>query len=90
MEDFTLPLDIAQMTEQKTVPIGDGALAFNDMVLAAETCEELFTPSAPHIYLALSGVEVIGNGSGSHHQVRQHGFHLLMQLSMIYQHNLVV
>ena len=35
----------------------------------AETCEELFTRRAPHIDLALSGVEVISNGSGSHHQV---------------------
>ena len=38
-------------------------------LLKAETCEELFTPQAPHIGLALSGVEIISNGSGSHHQV---------------------
>jgi hypothetical protein len=38
---------------------------------AAETCEELFTPRAPHIDLALAGVEVIANGSGSHHQLRK-------------------
>lgn len=31
------------------------ALAFRDAVLAAETCEELFTPQAPHIGLALAG-----------------------------------
>ena len=37
----------------------------------AETCEELFTPSAPHIELALAGVEVVTNGSGSHHQLRK-------------------
>jgi hypothetical protein len=37
----------------------------------AETCEELFTPKAPHIDLALAGVEVIANGSGSHHQLRK-------------------
>ena len=40
-----------------------------DLALAPETCEELFTPAAPHIFLALSGVEVFSNGSGSHHQV---------------------
>lgn len=40
-------------------------------VLAAETCEELFTPLAPHIGLALAGVEIISNGSGSHHQLRK-------------------
>ncbi len=37
----------------------------------AETCEELFTPEAPHIQLALAGVEIITNGSGSHHQLRK-------------------
>jgi hypothetical protein len=37
---------------------GDATLSFNDLVLAAETCEELFTPDAPHIQLALNGVEV--------------------------------
>lgn len=38
---------------------------------AAETCEELFTPRAPHIDLALAGVEIVSNGSGSHHQLRK-------------------
>lgn len=47
------------------------ALCFRDAVLAAETCEELFTPHAPHIGLALAGVEVVSNGSGSHHQLRK-------------------
>lgn len=39
--------------------------------MASETCEELFTPSAPHIGLSLGGVEIIANGSGSHHQLRK-------------------
>jgi hypothetical protein len=39
--------------------------------VASETCEELFTPSAPHIGLSLGGVEIIANGSGSHHQLRK-------------------
>lgn len=34
-------------------------LAFRDTVLAAETCEELFTPQAPHIDLALAGEEAL-------------------------------
>eukprot|EP00884_Botryococcus_braunii_P002474 jgi/Botrbrau1/12227/Bobra.0197s0020.1 len=71
VEDHGLPAEIRQITGQATCPLGDAALAFNDMVLAAETCEELFTPAAPHIALALSGVEVISNGSGSHHQLRK-------------------
>lgn len=37
-------------------------LAFRDTVLAAETCEELFTPQAPHIDLALAGLYVLQNG----------------------------
>ncbi|GFR45623.1 hypothetical protein Agub_g7030, partial [Astrephomene gubernaculifera] len=53
------------------VPFGDAVLKLRDAVLAAETCEELFTPQAPHISLALAGVEVISNGSGSHHQLRK-------------------
>ncbi|CAI7898906.1 unnamed protein product, partial [Closterium sp. NIES-53] len=41
--------------------------------LASETCEELFTPLAPHIRAALAGAEVVGNGSGSHHELRKLG-----------------
>ena len=52
-----------------------GSLCFPYSVIlppsAAETCEELFTPRAPHIELALSGVEIFSNGSGSHHQLRK-------------------
>jgi NAD+ synthase (glutamine-hydrolysing) len=46
-------------------------LQLNDTSLAAETCEELFTPNSPHIKLGLDGVEIIANGSGSHHQLRK-------------------
>lgn len=33
-------------------------MALNDTVIAAETCEELFTADSPHINLGLDGVEV--------------------------------
>lgn len=69
VEEHGLPPEIRDVTGQRSCPMGDAALALNDAVLAAETCEELFTPAAPHIALALSGVEIITNGSGSHHQV---------------------
>jgi len=72
-EDHPLPFSISQITGQKTAPFGDAALRFPDAVLAAETCEELFTPSAPHIDLALGGVDIITNGSGSHHELRKLG-----------------
>lgn len=68
---YNLPDNIADAISQKTVPFGDGYLSFLDVKIAAETCEELFTPDSPHIGLALSGIEVFTNGSGSHHQLRK-------------------
>ena len=71
LEDFALPRMIREITGQDTVPIGDGAIATRDTVLAAETCEELFAPNSPHIGLGLDGIEIIANGSGSHHELRK-------------------
>ncbi|KAL7235659.1 hypothetical protein ACSBR1_019033 [Camellia fascicularis] len=39
--------------------------------VAAEVCEELFTPIPLHAELALNAVEVFMNTSGSHHQLRK-------------------
>lgn len=39
--------------------------------IAAEVCEELFSPMPPHAELGLNGVEVFLNASGSHHQLRK-------------------
>lgn len=50
-----LPLHVAQLLGQAKCPFGDAALRFEDALLAVETCEELFTPMAPNIRLALSG-----------------------------------
>lgn len=71
LEDHPLPPDVRAVAQQASCPFGDGALRCADALLAAETCEELFTPQAPHISLALAGVEIISNGSGSHHQLRK-------------------
>lgn len=57
--------------DEATVPFGDVVLALADTALASETCEELFTPDSPHIALSLDGVEILGNGSGSHHELRK-------------------
>mmetsp|Transcript_10331 Transcript_10331/g.14167 ORF Transcript_10331/g.14167 Transcript_10331/m.14167 type:complete len:581 (-) Transcript_10331:68-1810(-) len=62
---------ICQITGQSKVPIGEASIATLDTVIASETCEELFTPASPHIYLGLNGIEIISNGSGSHHQLRK-------------------
>ena len=56
---------------QTTAPIGNALLELNDACVAAETCEELFTPDSPHIQQALNGAEIFLNGSGSHHNLRK-------------------
>lgn len=71
LEAHPLPQLIRALNGQETAPFGDGAIAANDAVIACETCEELFAPASPHTYLYLDGVEIIGNGSGSHHELRK-------------------
>lgn len=61
----------ALWTGEATAPFGHVVLQFADTCLGFESCEELFTPLAPHIQLALNGVEIVANGSGSHHQLRK-------------------
>ncbi|GME95807.1 unnamed protein product [Ambrosiozyma monospora] len=62
---------IQKLTGQTTVKFGDAVISTADTVIGAETCEELFTPQAPHVSLALDGVEIITNSSGSHHELRK-------------------
>ncbi|CAL5214994.1 unnamed protein product [Lathyrus oleraceus] len=71
LDDFQLPLHVSQALDQKSVPFGYGFVKFQDTAIAAEVCEELFTPCPPHAELALNGVEVFMNASGSHHQLRK-------------------
>lgn len=73
LEQHPLPEPIRELTGQASVPFGDGALQLRDTAVAAETCEELFTPASPHIGLGLDGVELIANGSASHHELRKLG-----------------
>lgn len=42
-----------------------------DTSIACETCEELWVPKNPHVNYGLDGAEIIGNGSGSHHELRK-------------------
>lgn len=49
VEKYNLPPLLQQHQGVRQIPIGDVILSFNDTSLAAETCEELFTPQAPHI-----------------------------------------
>lgn len=71
VEEHALPRLIRAITGQETVPFGDAAIATRDTVLASETCEELFAVASPHTYLGLDGVEILANGSGSHHELRK-------------------
>ena len=70
-ESYTLPREIRELTGQQNVPIGIAAIAIGDTLLASETCEELFVPMSPHIHFGNAGVEIIANGSGSHHELRK-------------------
>ncbi|KAG4305585.1 hypothetical protein PORY_001141 [Pneumocystis oryctolagi] len=69
VDDFYLPEMVSSITGQKTVPIGDSIVVTQDTSIGYEICEELFTSSSPHIELALSGVEIICNSSGSHYEL---------------------
>lgn len=69
--EFQIPPEISEALSQNLVPFGYGYIQFLDTAVAAEICEELFTPNPPHTELALNGVEVFLNASGSHHQLRK-------------------
>ncbi|KAF2749564.1 NAD+ synthetase [Sporormia fimetaria CBS 119925] len=71
VEDFYLPEPLARLQGSPTVRIGDAVIQTNDTCLGAETCEELFTPRAPHVEMSLDGVEIFTNSSGSHHSLRK-------------------
>ena len=62
---------ITKITGQTTVPFGDAVIATRDTCLGSEMCEEMFVANNPHIHMAKDGVEIITNGSGSHHSLRK-------------------
>ncbi|CAI6327155.1 unnamed protein product [Periconia digitata] len=72
LETFTIPSRrIIELHGSSTCPFGDALLRFDDTTLGVETCEELFTPNAPHILMGLNGAEIFSNASGSHHALRK-------------------
>ncbi|KAL3883279.1 hypothetical protein ACJMK2_029562 [Sinanodonta woodiana] len=71
IEDYFLPRMIQDITGQVTVPIGDAVISTLDTCIGSEICEELWSPDSHNIDLSLDGVEIICNGSGSHHQLRK-------------------
>ncbi|PSR76313.1 hypothetical protein PHLCEN_2v8545 [Hermanssonia centrifuga] len=71
VEDHYLPRIIHAVTGQTKVPFGDAVISTVDTCIGVELCEELFTPSSPHILMGLDGVEIFTNSSGSHHELRK-------------------
>ena len=95
LEEHDLPANIRAVTGQGTAPFGVAVLQARDASVAPETCEELFTPQSPNIWMGLDGVrsvagrggggraatprsspralqvDIVTNGSGSHHQLRK-------------------
>ncbi|EAQ90706.1 conserved hypothetical protein [Chaetomium globosum CBS 148.51] len=70
-ELFHLPKILAELQGETHVLFGDAVISTPETAFGAETCEELFTPKAPHIDMALDGVEIITNSSGSHFTLRK-------------------
>jgi NAD+ synthase (glutamine-hydrolysing) len=76
VEDLVLPSIVRAATRsgRPTAPVGPAILQCDDgSTVACESCEELWTPDAPHVAYALAGVDVIANGSASHHELRKLG-----------------
>ena len=55
IEDYYLESIVERVTGQRKVPFGDGVISTRDTCFACETCEELFTPEAPHGPMGLDG-----------------------------------
>lgn len=74
LEQFFIPPELQSVCRNKDphCPIGFAIIeTFDGITVAAESCEELWTLNAAHIPLTLAGVDIIGNGSGSHHNLRK-------------------
>lgn len=69
--DFFLPDFIQAVTGQLSVPFGDGIVQTKEATIGSEICEEIWTPLSSHVDMALAGVDIISNASGSHHMLRK-------------------
>ncbi len=71
LDEYHLESIVGVITGQEKVPFGEALISTRDTCIGAETCEELFTPAAPHSPMALAGCEIFTNSSGSHHELRK-------------------
>ena len=76
IEEYGLPSHFVASvkTGQATCPFGTSLHVRTSCgaTIGSETCEELWAPESTHTSMALEGVEIVGNGSGSHHEVSMH------------------
>lgn len=63
--------EISSVIGQKETLIGNAVIECNDTSIACEICEEIWVPKNLHVDYGLDGVEIITNGSGSHHELRK-------------------
>lgn len=70
-EDYYLEQGVAEITGQRSVPIGDAIISTLDTAVTCETCEELFTPLNPSTFAGLNGCEIFLNSSASHAELRK-------------------
>ncbi|KAL1986540.1 hypothetical protein VTN96DRAFT_6118 [Rasamsonia emersonii] len=75
-EEYHLPRRIQKLQGATHVIFGDAVISTPDTCIGVESCEELFTPDAPHTHMALDGVEIFTNSSGSHFTLRKLGLRL--------------
>lgn len=54
VEEYYLPRMIRQIVRKTKVPFGDAVISTRDTCIAAESCEELWTPDSPHIHMGES------------------------------------
>lgn len=66
-----MPRMISKVSGQTTVPFGDAVISTRDTCIGFEICEELWNPASSHIAMALDGVEIICNSSGSYTELRK-------------------
>ncbi|KAI1812978.1 glutamine-dependent NAD synthetase [Poronia punctata] len=70
-EEFHLPKMLQKLQGSTHVPFGDCVVSTPDSCFGAETCEEMWSPDAPHIPMTLDGVEIITNSSASHFSLQK-------------------
>lgn len=81
LQECPLPKLIAEAIGQQTAPIGYGLIRTSEALVAAEVCEELWASNSPHIQMYLAGVDIICNGSGSHHELRKLNSRLALMMN---------